>query len=219
MLINRIRLSAFMKNSCIEYNPENTIKLLELFKEKEVMPSFVTEISRDMKLVKRPLIKSNIDNILLIIGSSRIDIRNDDIDEVRSLQYSKDELLNFLEKSRFYFEKLKSAYENLNINRMAINLSIFYEKNDVMSDIIKNIESCKLDGDWVLSNLSQKKVVDLPNFKKSQANVILNSINNDKLNIIFDINTINNPDNEFENVEIYSFFNDGIELINNLILN
>lgn len=69
MLINRIRLSAFMKNSCIEYNPENTIKLLELFKEKEVMPSFVTEISRDMKLVKRPIIKNNIDNILLIIGS------------------------------------------------------------------------------------------------------------------------------------------------------
>lgn len=39
---------------------------------------------------------------------------------------------------------------------MAINLSIFYEKNDVMSDIINNIESFKLDGDWVLSNLSQK---------------------------------------------------------------
>lgn len=159
MLINRIRLSAFMKNSCIEYNPENTIKLLELFKEKEVIPSFVIEISRDMKLVKRPLIKSNIDNILLIIGSSRIDIYNDDIDEVRSLQYSKDELLNFLEKSRSYFEKLKSAYENLNINKMAINLSIFYEKNDVISDIINNIESCKLDGDWVLSNLSQKKLL------------------------------------------------------------
>ncbi len=159
MLINRIRLSAFMKNSCIEYNPENTIKLLELFKEKEVIPSFVIEISRDMKLVKRPLIKSNIDNILLIIGSSRIDIYNDDIDEVRSLQYSKDELLNFLEKSRSYFGKLKSAYENLNINKMAINLSIFYEKNDVISDIINNIESCKLDGDWVLSNLSQKKLL------------------------------------------------------------
>lgn len=42
---------------------------------------------------------------------------------------------------------------------MAINLSIFYEKNDVMSDIINNIESCKLDGDWVLSNLSQKKLL------------------------------------------------------------
>ena len=218
MLINRIRLSVFMKNYYIEYNPENTIKLLELFKEKEVMPSFVTEISRDMKQVKRPLIKSNIDNILLIIGSSRIDIRNDDIDEARSLQYNKDELLNFLEKFRFYFEKLKSAYKDLKVNRMAINLSILYEKNDVMSDNI-NIEACKLEEDWVLSNLSQKKVVDLPNFKKSQANVILNLINNDKLNIIFDINTINNPDNEFENVEIYSFFSDGIELINNLILN
>lgn len=80
-----------------------------------------------MKQIERPLIKSSIDNILLILGSLRIDMRNDDLDKIIGSYspYSKEELLNYFEKFKFYFEKLKSNFENLNINRVAINLYIY----------------------------------------------------------------------------------------------
>lgn len=114
MVINSIFLSIFLKENCIEYNVENTVKLLKLFKDKDVITSFVTELGQDMKQIKRPLIKSNIDNILLILGSLRIDMRNDDLDKITGSQYSKyskEELLNYFEKFKFYFEKLKSSFE------------------------------------------------------------------------------------------------------------
>ena len=41
-----------------------------------------------MKPIDIPIIKSNIDNILLILGSSRIDMRNDDLNKITGLQYS-----------------------------------------------------------------------------------------------------------------------------------
>lgn len=94
MIINGICLSVFTKENYIEYNIENTIKLLELFKEKEIITSFITEIGQNMEQIYRPLIKSNIDNILLILGSLRIDIRND-LDKNTNLKYSKEELLDF----------------------------------------------------------------------------------------------------------------------------
>lgn len=131
MVINSICFSIFLKENCIEYNMENTIKLLKLFEDKEVITSFVTELGQDMKQIERPLIKSNIDNILLILGSLRIDMRNDDLDKITGSQYSqynKEELLNYFEKFKFYFEKLKSNFENLNVNRIAVNLSIFCDR-------------------------------------------------------------------------------------------
>lgn len=87
-----------------------------------------------MKPIDIPIIKSNIDNILLILGSSRIDMRNDDLDKITGLQYSqysKEELFNYFKKFKFYFEKLKSNFENLSINRIAINLSIFCNRNNI----------------------------------------------------------------------------------------
>lgn len=60
--------------------------------------------------------------------------------------------------------------------------------------------------------------MELSNFKKSKVNAIFNLIASDKLNIKFDINTLHNIDNKFENEEIYYFFNDSIELINDLVL-
>ena len=60
--------------------------------------------------------------------------------------------------------------------------------------------------------------IKLFNFKKSEVNAIFNLIASDKLNIKFDINTLYNINNKFENEEIYSFFKDSIELISNLVL-
>lgn len=219
MVINSICFSIFLKENCIEYNMENTIKLLKLFEEKNVITSFVTELGQDMKKIDRPLIKSNIDNILLILGSLRIDMRNDDLDKIIGSQYSKEELLNYFKKFKFYFEKLKSSFENLNINRIAINLSIFCDRSDIkLSSKINCFDLYNTDEDKVISNLSQRNVVELSNFKKSKVNAIFNLIASDKLNIKFDINTLHNIDNKFENEEIYYFFNDSIELINDLVL-
>lgn len=89
MVINSICFSIFLKENCIEYNMENTIKLLKLFEDRKVITSFVTELGQDMKPIDRPLIKNNIDNILLILGSLRIDMRNDDLDKIICSQYSK----------------------------------------------------------------------------------------------------------------------------------
>lgn len=219
MVINSICFSIFLKENCIEYNMENTIKLLKLFEDRKVITSFITELGQDMKPIDRPLIKSNIDNILLILGSLRIDMRNDDLDKIISSQYSKDELLNYFKKFKFYFEKLKSNFENLNINRIAINLSIFCDRSDIkLSSKINWFDLYNTDEDKVISNLSQRNVVELSNFKKSKVNAIFNLIASDKLNIKFDINTLHNIDNKFENEEIYYFFNDSIELINDLVL-
>lgn len=219
MVINSICFSIFLKENCIEYNMENTIKLLKLFEDRKVITSFITELGQDMKPIDRPLIKSNIDNILLILGSLRIDMRNDDLDKIISSQYSKDELLNYFKKFKFYFEKLKSNFENLNINRIAINLSIFCDRSDIkLSSKINCFDLYNTDEDKVISNLSQRNVVELSNFKKSKVNAIFNLIASDKLNIKFDINTLHNIDNKFENEEIYYFFNDSIELINDLVL-
>lgn len=221
MVINSICFSIFLKENCIEYNMENTIKLLKLFKEKNVITSFVTELGQDMKQIERPLIKSSIDNILLILGSLRIDMRNDDLDKIIGSYspYSKEELLNYFEKFKFYFEKLKSNFENLNINRVAINLYISCDRNDItLSSKINCLDLYNADENKVISNLSQKNVIKLFNFKKSKVNAIFNLIASDKLNIKFDINTLYNINNKFENEEIYSFFNDSIELINNLVL-
>lgn len=221
MVINSICFSIFLKENCIEYNMENTIKLLKLFEEKNVITSFVTELGQDMKQIERPLIKSSIDNILLILGSLRIDMRNDDLDKIIGSYspYSKEELLNYFEKFKFYFEKLKSNFENLNINRVAVNLSIFCDRSDVrLYSKINCLDLYNTDEYKVISNLSQKKVIELYNFKKSKVNAIFNLIASDKLNIKFDINTLYNINNKFENEEIYSFFNDSIELINNLVL-
>lgn len=219
MVINSICFSIFLKENCIEYNMENTIKLLKLFEDRKVITSFVTELGQDMKPIDRPLIKSNIDNILLILGSLRIDMRTDDLDKIISSQYSKDELLNYFKKFKFYFEKLKSNFENLNINRIAINLSIFCDRSDIrLSSKINCFDLYNTDEDKVISNLSQRNVMELSNFKKSKVNAIFNLIASDKLNIKFDINTLHNIDNKFENEEIYYFFNDSIELINDLVL-
>lgn len=49
--------------------------------------------------------------------------------------------------------------------------------------------------------------------------VIFNLIVSDKLNIKFDINTLYNTDNQFEDNEIYDFFNSSIELVSSLVLN
>lgn len=221
MVINSICFSIFLKENCIEYNMENTIKLLKLFEEKNVITSFVTELGQDMKQIERPLIKSSIDNILLILGSLRIDMRNDDLDKIIGSYspYSKEELLNYFEKFKFYFEKLKSNFENLNINRVAINLYISCDRNDItLSSKINCLDLYNADENKVISNLSQKNVIKLFNFKKSEVNAIFNLIASDKLNIKFDINTLYNINNKFENEEIYSFFKDSIELITNLVL-
>lgn len=221
MVINSICFSIFLKENCIEYNMENTIKLLKLFEEKNVITSFVTELGQDMKQIERPLIKSSIDNILLILGSLRIDMRNDDLDKIIGSYspYSKEELLNYFEKFKFYFEKLKSNFENLNINRVAINLYISCDRNDItLSSKINCLDLYNADENKVISNLSQKNVIKLFNFKKSEVNAIFNLIASDKLNIKFDINTLYNINNKFENEEIYSFFKDSIELISNLVL-
>ena len=221
MVINSICFSIFLKENCIEYNMENTIKLLKLFEEKNVITSFVTELGQDMKQIERPLIKSSIDNILLILGSLRIDMLNDDLDKIIGSYspYSKEELLNYFEKFKFYFEKLKSNFENLNINRVAINLYISCDRNDItLSSKINCLDLYNADENKVISNLSQKNVIKLFNFKKSEVNAIFNLIASDKLNIKFDINTLYNINNKFENEEIYSFFKDSIELISNLVL-
>lgn len=219
MNINGICMSIFTKENCIEYNTENTIKLLELFKEKEVIPSFIPEIGQNTKPIYRPLIKSNTDGILLIIGSSRIDIRNDYFDKVIYCQYTKEELLKFFGKFKFYFERLKSTFEDLRINRIAINLSILCDINDIkLSSKINCINLYNIDDDKVISDLTQIKVIDLINFKKSKVNAIFSLNVRDKINIIFDINTLHNLDSKFENDEVDCFFNKSIELINDSVI-
>lgn len=87
-----------------------------------------------------------------------------------------------------------------------------------MSSKINCLDLYNADENKVISNLSQKNVIKLFNFKKSEVNAIFNLIASDKLNIKFDINTLYNINNKFKNEEIYSFFKDSIELISNLVL-
>lgn len=216
MNIDYICMSIFTKENCIEYNTENTIKLLELFKEKEVIPSFIVEPLSNMKLINRPLIKSNTDNIILVIKTSRIDIYNDNTDKNVNWQYRKEELLNFFDKFEFYLKKLKSAFEDLSINRIAINSSILCDRNDIKLPFEKNFIKFNIDKNIVEYTLRQREVVKLYNLKK-EVNAISTLLVSEKLNIKFDINTLHNLDNKFEDTEIENFFKDSIELISNFV--
>lgn len=219
MEINEICMSIFTKENYMEYNSETVIQLLELFKEKNVIPSYVKEIYKDMQSIDRPLIISNLDNILLIMGLERIDIRNN-INEYQNNkeQYQKNYLIEFLKKFEYYSTKLISNYKDLVVNRIAINLSILCDRKliDLSSriNLINFYESNNID---VISNLRQQKVVSLNNEDKLMSNVILNFISNNKINIKFDINTLYNTENNFSNEEIKTFFIKSIDLIDNMI--
>lgn len=220
MNISNVQMSIFYSNNSFDYNNKELIKLIDIFEGIEILPSFFVEINNKNKS-NRPFIK-NIDNgSIIMFGSSRMDVKLDDIEPNtnRIIEYSDDFFTDFFQNNIPYLKKIKNTFD-LNVNRLAINLYLSSQNNKVVN-ILKKIDFYSNSNKYNIRMDKKHKFNKL----NHDINVISNLISDESGSIIctLDINTVINNTSKFDDADIDIFFKEGFSLsniiINELIVN
>lgn len=216
----------------IEVNSENVYKLMETFKDENLIPSTMQEViingNNMPDTVVRPRLSTINNEISIEITTNRIDV------ELRSLDrriVNEEKFDTFIKKASDYIVRLCNGF-NIKGNRLAINtdeIIIDNLNNEKVNDLSPNekIDFFKYNKihEWTTQAVVRNKF-DFSHGKSEEVNIILSLSKNDNitlkeglieggLRVSVDINTVpNNTEMRFgiENEDsIKEFFNKSLE--------
>lgn len=220
MNISNVQMSIFYSNNSFDYNNKELVKLIDIFDGTEILPSFFVEINNKNKC-NRPFIKNINNGSIIMFGSSRMDVKLDDMESnTNPIEYRDGFFTDFFQNNIPFLKKIKNTFD-LNVNRLAVNIYLSSKNNEIVN-ILKKID---FYGDSNKYNVRMDKKHKF-NKLNHDINVISNLVSAESSSMIFctlDINTVINDTSKFNDEDIDIFFEEGFKLsniiINELIVN